>query len=60
MDELKNPREGDGNALISRTKARVLGRSIADGGISDQPVAVRSNQARTATGTMVGSKGEKE
>ena len=52
MDEPNYPRESDDNALVDRTKARVLGRGIADGCIPNKFVVVESNPALGATSTM--------
>ena len=52
-DEPDDPREGDCNALALQIKAGILGRSIVDGSVPDKSITVESNQARSATSTMV-------
>ena len=51
------PRAGDGHAPTSRIEARVLGRNIADDGIFDKSIIIKSNQARSDIGTMVSRNG---
>ena len=56
MDQPNDPGEGDGNALASQTKARILGQGIADNSLLDKLVAIESNKAQSATGAMVRQK----
>ena len=53
MNQLDDLGEGDNNAPALPTIARILGRSIANGSISDEFIAVVSNTDRSATDTMV-------